>query len=111
MNFRQLIMITSLVLLFGSKKMVSANRLPTHYAPELEVTYDKSIEPFILKKRSVAAIVLDKANKKLSKWSNIEQRLSFYDVETIDGETFIDESLKRRTVEKAFLKYLDKINK
>ena len=101
-------MITSLLLLFGSKKAVLANRLPTHYAPELEVTYDKSIEPYELKQRSVASIVLDKANEKLSKWSNIEDRLRFYDVETINGETYVDETLKRRTVEKAFLKYLDK---
>lgn len=108
MNIRQLITFISLILLFGSKKVVQANRLPTHYAPELEVTYDKSIEPYEVKKRSVASIVLDKASAQMSRWDNIERRLKFYDVETIDGQTYTDENLKRRTVEKAFLKYLDK---
>ena len=108
MKFRQVIMFISCSLLIGSEREIFANRLPTHYAPDLEVIYDKSVEPYSVRKRSVANIVLDKASKKLEHWNRLEENLSFYDLDSIHGRTKVDFNLKKRTVEKAFLKYLDK---
>ncbi len=108
MKIRHLIMVISCSLLLGSEREIFANRLPTHYAPDLEVIYDKSIEPYIIKKRSVASIVLEKANTKMARWNKIEEDLNLYDLDSIHGRSKVDFGLKKRTVEKAFLKYLDK---
>ena len=108
MKFRQLITFIFCLLPMWENRVTGANRLPTHYAPDLEIVYDTSLEPIEKGKRSVASLVLKRANEKRLEWEKFDQMLNFYDLDSYHGQVGIEESQKKRTIERALLKYLDK---